>query len=70
MLEVSVNLHTCCRGCLFASSQTGFAHELVCDGCREGRQLVYDLSATHRSSLLLNYAMQKILRAGHEEEVR
>ena len=37
---------------------------------REGRQLIYDLSATHRSSLLLNYAMQKILRAGHEEEVR
>ena len=30
---------------------------------------MYDLSATHRSSLLLNYAMQKILRAGHEEEV-
>ena len=37
--------------------------------CREGRQLIYDLSAKHRSSLLLNYAMQKILRAGHEEEV-
>ena len=36
---------------------------------REGRQLVYDLSARHRGSLLLNYAMQKILRAGHEEEV-
>ena len=30
---------------------------------------MYDLSARHRGSLLLNYAMQKILRAGHEEEV-
>jgi hypothetical protein len=37
--------------------------------CREGRQLIYDLSAKHHNCLLLNYAIQKILRAGHEDEV-
>ena len=36
---------------------------------RQGRQLIYELSAQHRASLLLNYAIQKILRAGHEDEV-
>lgn len=29
---------------------------------RRGRQLIYELSATHRNSLLLNYAIQKILK--------
>lgn len=37
--------------------------------CRAGRQLIYQLSAHHRNSLLLNFAIQKILRAGHEDEV-
>ncbi|BDA42837.1 Negative elongation factor D [Coccomyxa sp. Obi] len=36
---------------------------------REGRQLIYELSAKHRNCLLLNYAIQKILQAGHEDEV-
>ncbi|KAK9822993.1 hypothetical protein WJX81_003185 [Elliptochloris bilobata] len=36
---------------------------------RAGRQLVYELSAAHRGCLLLNYAIQKVLRAGHEGEV-
>lgn len=38
-------------------------------GAREGRQLIYQLSAQHKNSLLLNFAIQKILRAGHEDEV-
>ena len=37
--------------------------------CRAGRQLIYSLSQKHRNSLLLNYAIQRILQAGHEEEV-
>ncbi|KAF8064640.1 FPS1 [Scenedesmus sp. PABB004] len=36
---------------------------------RRGRQLIYDLSASHRNSLLLNYAIQRILKQGHEDEV-
>ncbi|KAK9909351.1 hypothetical protein WJX75_000889 [Coccomyxa subellipsoidea] len=36
---------------------------------REGRQLIYELSAKHRNCLLLNYAIQRILHAGHENEV-
>jgi len=36
---------------------------------REGRQLIYELSAKHRNCLLLNYAIQRILHAGHEDEV-
>ena len=30
---------------------------------------MYELSASHRGCLLLNYAIQKVLRAGHESEV-
>ena len=30
---------------------------------------MYELSAAHRGCLLLNYAIQKVLRAGHEGEV-
>ena len=37
--------------------------------CRDGRQLIYALSAKHHNCLLLNYAIQKILRQGHEDEV-
>ena len=37
--------------------------------CRAGRQLIYSLSQKHRNSLVLNYAIQRILQAGHEEEV-
>jgi hypothetical protein len=29
---------------------------------REGRQLIYDLSLANRNSLLLNYAIQRILK--------
>ena len=36
---------------------------------RAGRQLIYTLSQKHRNSLVLNYAIQRILQAGHEEEV-
>ena len=36
---------------------------------RAGRQLIYSLSQKHRNSLVLNYAIQRILQAGHEEEV-
>ena len=36
---------------------------------RAGRQLIYELSAKHHNCLLLNYAIQKILRQGHEDEV-
>ena len=36
---------------------------------RAGRQLIYNLSQKHRNSLVLNYAIQRILQAGHEEEV-
>ncbi|GAX82209.1 hypothetical protein CEUSTIGMA_g9637.t1 [Chlamydomonas eustigma] len=34
-----------------------------------GRQLIYELSAAHRNSLILNYGIQKILMQGHEDEV-
>jgi hypothetical protein len=34
--------------------------ELIAD--RRGRQLIYELSAAHRNSLLLNYAIQRILK--------
>ena len=37
--------------------------------CRAGRQLIYSLSQKHRNSLVLNYAIQRILQAGHEDEV-
>ena len=30
---------------------------------------MYELSARHRNCLLLNYAIQRILKAGHEDEV-
>ena len=36
--------------------------------CREGRQLVYDLSAKHHCTLL-TYAIQLIMNQGHEDEV-
>lgn len=49
--------------CLVESSGSG---NLL---CREGRQLIYALSAKHHNCLLLNYAIQKILRQGHEDEV-
>ncbi|KAK9816978.1 hypothetical protein WJX72_007733 [[Myrmecia] bisecta] len=38
-------------------------------GDRMGRQLIYELSAQHRNCLLLNFAVQKILEDGHENEV-
>mmetsp|Transcript_10122 Transcript_10122/g.21655 ORF Transcript_10122/g.21655 Transcript_10122/m.21655 type:complete len:648 (+) Transcript_10122:87-2030(+) len=34
-----------------------------------GRQLIYELSAVHKNCLLLNFAIQKILLQGHEDEV-
>ncbi|KAK9864357.1 hypothetical protein WJX84_002228 [Apatococcus fuscideae] len=36
---------------------------------RIGRQLIYDLSGVHRNSLMLNFAVQKILADGHDQEV-
>ena len=35
-----------------------------------GRQLIYDLSGFHKNSLMLNFAVQKILADGHDQEVR
>lgn len=34
-----------------------------------GRQLIYDLSGVHKNSLMLNFAIQKILADGHDQEV-
>ncbi len=34
-----------------------------------GRQLLYELSSTHKNCLLLNFAIQKILGKGFEDEV-
>ncbi len=44
------------------SSQLAWLEGLAADPA--GRQLIYQLSATHRSCLLLNFAIQKILYAG------
>lgn len=44
------------------SSQLAWLDDLKADAA--GRQLIYQLSATHRSCLVLNFAIQKILRAG------
>eukprot|EP00208_Stichococcus_sp_RCC1054_P007334 CAMPEP_0206143588 /NCGR_PEP_ID=MMETSP1473-20131121/21097_1 /ASSEMBLY_ACC=CAM_ASM_001109 /TAXON_ID=1461547 /ORGANISM="Stichococcus sp, Strain RCC1054" /LENGTH=254 /DNA_ID=CAMNT_0053539063 /DNA_START=124 /DNA_END=885 /DNA_ORIENTATION=+ len=49
------------------SSQLAWLDDLKADAA--GRQLIYQLSATHRSCLVLNFAIQKILRAGFEDEV-
>lgn len=50
-----------------SSSQLAWLDDLQSD--REGRDLIYCLSASHRSCLLLNFAIQKILHAGYEDEV-
>lgn len=34
-----------------------------------GRRLIYDLSEVHKNSLMLNFAVQKILADGHDQEV-
>ncbi|GLC69877.1 hypothetical protein PLESTF_000890600 [Pleodorina starrii] len=34
-----------------------------------GRKLIYELSAAHRNSLLLNFAIQKIMKMGYQDEV-
>ena len=44
------------------SSQLAWLEGLAADPA--GRQLIYQLSASHRSCLLLNFAIQKILYAG------
>lgn len=44
------------------SSQLAWLDELKGDPA--GRRLIYQLSASHRSCLVLNFAIQKILRAG------
>jgi hypothetical protein len=45
---------------LFKGGHPGWLNELIAD--RRGRQLIYELSAAHRNSLLLNYAIQRILK--------
>lgn len=40
---------------------------LVAD--RAGRELIYTLSARYKNCQLLKYAMQRILMAGHDDEV-
>uniref|UniRef100_A0A383VL51 Uncharacterized protein n=1 Tax=Tetradesmus obliquus TaxID=3088 RepID=A0A383VL51_TETOB len=52
---------------VFRRGHPEWLNELIAD--RRGRQLIYELSAAHRNSLLLNYAIQRILKQGHEEEV-
>ncbi len=44
------------------SSQLAWLEGVASDPA--GRQLIYQLSATHRSCLLLNFAIQKILFKG------
>ena len=36
---------------------------------RAGRELIYTLSARYKNCQLLKYAMQRILKAGHDDEV-
>ena len=43
------------------------AHPLIAD--RAGRELIYTLSARYKNCQLLKYAMQRILNAGHDDEV-
>eukprot|EP00775_Hariotina_reticulata_P012244 gene12244-12381_t len=52
---------------VFRKGHPDWLNELISD--RRGRQLIYDLSAAHKNSLLLNYAIQRILKQGHQEEV-
>eukprot|EP00879_Flechtneria_rotunda_P021413 GHRR01022570.1.p1 GENE.GHRR01022570.1~~GHRR01022570.1.p1 ORF type:complete len:302 (+),score=121.38 GHRR01022570.1:122-1027(+) len=52
---------------VFRRGNPDWLHELI--NHRRGRQLIYELSATHRNSLLLNYAIQRILKQGHQDEV-
>ena len=47
------------------SSQLAWLDDLKADTA--GRRLIYQLSASHRSCLVLNFAIQKILRAGTHE---
>lgn len=45
---------------MFRRGHPEWLNELIAD--RRGRQLIYELSAAHRNSLLLNYAIQRILK--------
>lgn len=45
---------------VFRRGHPDWLNELISD--RRGRQLIYDLSAAHKNSLLLNYAIQRILK--------
>lgn len=36
---------------------------------QHSRKMIYELSAANKNSLLLNYAIQRILKQGHEDEV-
>jgi hypothetical protein len=45
---------------VFRRGHPEWLNELIAD--RRGRQLIYELSAAHRNSLLLNYAIQRILK--------
>ncbi|KAG2448240.1 hypothetical protein HYH02_006825 [Chlamydomonas schloesseri] len=38
-------------------------------GDPRGRKLIYELSAQHRNSLLLNFAIQRIMKNGYQDEV-
>ena len=61
---ITMTSFTCCP-----SLTTQWKSDSLCACCRAGRQLIYNLSQKHRNSLVLNYAIQRILQAGHEEEV-
>lgn len=59
-----------CFGSVFgarSSGQLAWLDDLKTDS--EGRALIYKLSTSHRSCLVLNFAIQKILHAGYEDEV-
>jgi hypothetical protein len=54
---------------MFRSGRPEFLEDLIQD--RRGRQLIYDLSGDHQNSLLLSYAVQRILkqvRRGHPQQ--
>ncbi|KAI8463314.1 MAG: TH1 protein [Monoraphidium minutum] len=52
---------------VFRRGRPTWLHELTADA--RGRRLILDLSAEHRSSIFLNYAIRRIFDGGHDDEV-
>lgn len=61
---------SCPSECRCACSAALLPCLLRCAVAAEGRQLIYELSAQYKNSLLLNFAIQKILMqpGGHMRE--